>query len=223
MSGHDSDRLDPPRPRARRSPGEMLSEVIGPISTGRFIAVGIAAFGVTLAGFWLLRSPPAPVEATLGTLSEDTTITLPPALTVAASPLVVHIAGAVESPGVRRLGAGSRVVDAIEAAGGALSGADPDALNLAAELVDGQRVHVPLIGEPIETTSGDEAASAQPIDINTADTSLLESLPGIGPATAMSIVEDRTRHGPFANIEDLDRVVGIGPATLDRIRDLVKS
>ena len=117
---------------------------------------------------------------------------------------------------------GDRVIDAIAAAGGETPGADIQVLNLAAPVVDGQRIHVPLEGEAPEVDPGGPAGTATgPIDINRAPAEVLETLPGIGPATAAAIIDDRTRNGPFATVDDLDRVSGIGPATLSRLRDLV--
>jgi competence protein ComEA len=145
--------------------------------------------------------------------------------------LVVHVAGAVRRPGVYELEGGQRVADAIVAAGGALSGADADALNLAAPVADGDRIAVPLAGEEAaggasaggheHAAGGDSAPDAAPVDINTASTAELERLPGIGPTTAAAIVEHREHNGPFASIADLEAVRGIGPAKIEAIRDLV--
>jgi competence protein ComEA len=129
---------------------------------------------------------------------------------------------------------GSRVQDAITAAGGLSSDADLEALNLAAKLEDGQQLIVPARGgdapvgaeptaafrvlpaaAPTSTPSGDQ------VNINTASAEELASLPGIGPTTAQRIVEYRTENGPFARIEDLLNVAGIGPATFDNIQDLI--
>jgi competence protein ComEA len=117
---------------------------------------------------------------------------------------------------------------AIDAAGGATTVADLDGLNLAAPVVDGQRIYVPIAGEvdPVAVPSGpvaggDPSAPDAPIDLNRAGIADLETLPGIGPATAAAIVDDRDRNGPFASVDDLDRVPGIGPAKLGALRDLV--
>jgi competence protein ComEA len=118
------------------------------------------------------------------------------------------------------------VHDAIEAAGGARPRADAAALNLAALLVDGERVYVPRPGEsvPIPTSgaaSGSAGGPPGPVDVNHATIEQLDELPGIGPATAAAIIDHREENGPFASVEDLEAVRGIGPAKLEAIRDLV--
>ena len=142
--------------------------------------------------------------------------------------VVVHVAGAVAAPGLVELPAGSRAADALEAAGGATDAADLDALNLAAPVTDGQQLYVPAEGEtpPVPVAGGEPGGAggtqqAGLVDVNTADTTTLETLPGIGPALAGRIVDHRTAHGPFASVDALIDVAGIGPATLARIRDLV--
>jgi competence protein ComEA len=148
----------------------------------------------------------------------------------AASEVVVHVAGAVASPGVRRLPPGSRVVDALDAAGGALPGADLARVNLAAPLVDGQQVYVPKPGEQPPMAAGAGAggaagsAGAVPgalVNLNTATAEQLDTLPGVGPATAAAIIAHRDRHGPFTSVDQLVDVRGIGEAKLEQLRDLV--
>jgi competence protein ComEA len=145
----------------------------------------------------------------------------------AAEIVVVHVSGAVAEPGLVRLEAGSRVDDAVQAAGGAQEDADLAALNLARPLTDGEQIHVPRIGdEPVPTAGasgtgggGEPAAAADGlVDINTASASELEELPGVGPAIAGRIVQHREINGPFSSVDDLLEVSGIGPATLERIR-----
>lgn len=151
----------------------------------------------------------------------------------------VHVAGAVASPGVVELPGDSRVVDAVRAAGGLRADADPDRVNLAAPLVDGQRVVVPVIGQPVPdevhlvappaapgSPSGVEGSGAggeqsPKVDVNTAPASELETLPGIGPATAAAIIAHRERSGPFRSVDSLIDVRGIGEAKLEGLRDLV--
>lgn len=158
--------------------------------------------------------------------------------------LVVHVAGAVQRPGVYRLPPGARVADAVAAAGGAKPQAWLDAINLAAPLADGVQVFVPARGQPLPppgwppgaatgagaggmapagSAVGGAAGSgtAGPLDLNAADARALEALPGIGPSLAARIVEYRARHGPFRRVEDLLAVPGIGPRTLERLRPLV--
>jgi competence protein ComEA len=131
----------------------------------------------------------------------------------------------VVTPGVYELGAGSRVRDAVAAAGGPTPLADANALNLAAIVADASRVYVPVVGEsvpPVEAlpaTVDDQPTG--PVDVNRATVDELDELPGVGPATAAAIVTERERNGPFASVDDLDRVPGIGPAKLEGLRDLV--
>jgi competence protein ComEA len=141
-------------------------------------------------------------------------------------PLVVHVAGAVYQPGVYTLPYGARVKDAVEAAAGFTEQADVNAVNQAAILQDGQRVFIP--GKPTEPamSSGNDASAAPvglayPIDINLADQTAFESLPGIGPVTAQAILKYRLEHGHFASIEEIVNVPGIGPVTFENIRDLI--
>ena len=132
------------------------------------------------------------------------------------SRLIVHVAGAVHNPGVFRLPAGSRVQDAIFEAGGGRDDADLHRLNLAAHIHDGQRIYVPLV--ITVTENGDQTGL---INLNTANQRDLETLPGIGPEIAKRIIEYRTKHGPFAAIEEIVNVDRIGPKTLENIKDLV--
>lgn len=127
---------------------------------------------------------------------------------------VVHVAGAVEKPGVYRMAPGSRVADAIERAGGITSGADGDVINLAARIVDGQQVVVP------ETAPAGTAAAAEaegPVSLGSATAADLEEIDGIGPVTAANIIEFRDQQGGIASVEDLDQISGIGPATIDSL------
>lgn len=149
-------------------------------------------------------------------------------------PVAVHVAGAVARPGLYRLAAGSRVADALALAGGKLPRADLDRLNLAAKVLDGQKVMVTGRGEPVPADGGGAAAgvagpdgaptgqSSEPIDLNTADLAGLDSLPGIGPATARAIIEERTRRGGFRSARDLLRVPGIGEGRFARLKDRVR-
>ncbi|MCS7209475.1 MAG: ComEA family DNA-binding protein [Fimbriimonadales bacterium] len=153
----------------------------------------------------------------------------------ATEELVVHVSGAVKKAGVYRLARDSRVVDAIEQAGGATASADLNALNLAEPLTDGQKVHVPRKGETppsasaaaastvpsARTTSPPKATPKFPIDLNTATAEQLEAIPGIGPVLAQRIVEYRNTHGKFHSVDDLLEVQGIGPKRLENMRPYV--
>ena len=149
--------------------------------------------------------------------------------------IFVHAAGAVAAPGVHRVASDARVADLIVAAGGLAADADPDRINLAAPVRDGERVYVPRRGEPAvpevvagqpdgpdDGGSGAPTTTAAPVDLNRADADELDALPGVGPATAAAIITHRTEHGPFASVDELQEVAGIGPAKLARLRDLVR-
>jgi competence protein ComEA len=137
--------------------------------------------------------------------------------------LLVHIAGAVKAPGLYRFPPGARVADAIQTAGGALRAADLSALNLAEELVDGSKIEVPRRGDEQQPMAA--APSTAPtsivIDLNTADQIALETIPGVGPVTALAILQHRDEIGGFESIDQLLDVDGIGPATLESIRPYV--
>lgn len=148
--------------------------------------------------------------------------------------IVVHVAGAVKNPGVVRIRRGSRVDDAVRAAGGFSSQADPDSVNLAQPLEDGVQVYVPRKGESVvvegrvgavEPSSASARARSEGstgrININTATAEQLESLPGIGPVTARAIVEYRRQNGGFHSVEELLEVRGIGEKRLEQIRPFV--
>lgn len=145
--------------------------------------------------------------------------------------VVVDVDGAVGKPGVVELPAGSRVVDAIEAAGGVQRRADTGALNLAQVLLDGEQVVVPGAGRggaadpagvgPPAPAPGSVAPSGS-VSINTATEVELETLPGIGPVLAAAIVEWRTQNGGFTSVEQLQDVSGIGPATFAELAPLVR-
>lgn len=139
-----------------------------------------------------------------------------PAAETAGEPVevVVHVVGAVNAPGVVRLPAGSRVLDAVSAAGGATSSADLSAVNLARTLVDGEQIAVPVPGEA--PAPGDVGRGL--VDLNTATEAELDALPGVGPVLAGRIVAAR----PFSAVDELDDISGVGPAVLARLRDLVR-
>ncbi len=140
-----------------------------------------------------------------------------------AAPLKVHVAGAVQNPGVVTIAAGTIVEQAIEAAGGATQDADLSRLNLAQQLSDGQQVYVPaLVNASVsEPAPQSDIGNTARININTANEVQLEQLPGIGPSLATNIVEYREQHGWFQETEELLQVSGIGPAKLDQIADLI--
>lgn len=154
-------------------------------------------------------------------------------------PVAVHVIGAVPRPGLYEFPEGARVQDAIDAAGGLLTSANIDAVNLAALLVDGEQLTIPYKSgeEPVagtdtstgpdlpnsNTNDSDSSGSENPdlININTASLEELDSLPGIGPTTAQRIIDYRNTNGPFTTIDEIMDVSGIGPSTYDEIKDLI--
>ncbi len=156
----------------------------------------------------------------------------PPGST-AAGLVVVHVAGAIAAPGVIQLPAGSRVHQAITAAGGGTPSADLDGLNLAAVLTDGQKLHVPQTGEDLPASSDSAGAAAAgenggkppaaggKVNLNTASVEELDALPKVGPVLAQRIVDWRKEHGLFKAVEELDAVDGVGPKMLETLLPLV--
>ena len=142
-----------------------------------------------------------------------------------AAVALVHVAGAVRSPGVYRLRDGERIQDAVRRAGGPRSGADLNAINLAAKVADGQQVVVPRRGAAAAATeaAGAPGAPAQPpVSLNTATAEQLDTLDGVGPATASKILEWRRQHGGFRSVDDLGEIPGIGPKRLAALRGKVQ-
>ena len=231
----------PGRPVPRCSADERLQEWVMWFGVGRLVAVAASVLAIGAGGYWLLRTPAAPVEASLPYASASpTTIaaetdaaSTAPTGSVAVEtssptgPIIVHVAGAVVGPGVYELAASARVVDAVDVAGGFAPDAHPDALNLAAPLHDGDRVYVPRIGEVDQVPAGvtgvivDTGRPVGPVDLNTATVEDLDTLPGVGPATAQAIISHREQSGPFSSVDQLADVRGIGPAKLESLRGLV--
>jgi competence protein ComEA len=155
----------------------------------------------------------------------------------AAAMVVIHVAGAVAKPGVVQVPSGSRVHEAIAAAGGSTVSADLNRLNLAAVVADGEKIYVPGQGEPLPADSsgassgtagtGDAAggsaaqAAAGKTNLNTAGVQELDALPKVGPVLAQRIVDWRKEHGPFKTVEELDAVDGVGPKMLEALLPLV--
>lgn len=143
--------------------------------------------------------------------------------------LTVHVVGAVARPGVYTLPTGARVGEAVAAAGGPLGNAEQAGVNLARPLADGEQIVVPVQGQAPAPASAGAAASAggpaspggAPVDLNSGSAEDLDTLPGVGPATAAKIIADRTENGPFRSVEDLMRVPGIGAKRFETLKDLV--
>ena len=220
------DRPAPPRPLRERI--TQWLEWVGP---GRVVGSAVVVVPVVAAAYWLVRPPAATTESKLplaiSAVSRSTSTTARSAVSTTKPPaaVVVHVAGAVVAPGVYSLAEGSRVIDAVHAAGGFAADANPDGVNLAAVVVDSQRVYVPRVDEVVAVDGAGGAAGgvAQsfPLNLNTATAAQLDELPGVGPATAAAIIAHRQQHGPFASVDQLGDVRGIGPAKLQAIRGLV--
>jgi competence protein ComEA len=213
----------------------------------RRLVVGITTGLVFSFSAWLLVRPSAPlVESVVpiasGVGTQVSSPSVPTPLTVK-----VHVAGAVVRPGVYELSSAARVVDAVQAAGGASPRADLERINLAQTLIDTEQVFIPsrVSSSPKVTTSprlkparttvapspgatANAPNASMPtgttstrVNINNATSDQLDALPGVGPATAKAIISYRTRKGPFSKVEDLLNVPGIGPAKVAALRDSV--
>jgi competence protein ComEA len=136
----------------------------------------------------------------------------------------VYVVGAVRRPGLYRVPQGSRVADAVARAGGVTRKADPAALNLAAPVADGEQVLVPArLPRAVAAAQGAPTPGVPvgPIQLSSATAEQLDSLPGIGPATAQKILDYRAEHGAFRSVDELDEVPGIGPTRVEQLRGLV--
>jgi competence protein ComEA len=186
--------------------------------------------GLLAAGAILLIAQPDegfPIELAP---APSPTLTPHPTATPTPPPILIQVAGAVAAPGVYSLPPESRLSAAIDIAGGLAAGADKIRINLAARLQDGGYYYIPIEGEafpetannaPLATGSESVQEFPLPLNINNASQAALESLPGIGPTKAADIISYREHNGPFQSVEDLINVPGIGPTTLDTIRDFI--
>lgn len=145
-------------------------------------------------------------------------------------PVSVYITGAVERPGVYQVPRDSRLVEVIALAGGFLEGAEIDKLNLAEKVTDGQQINIPgnveIPTPQLVIGGGGLLVTPTPpvgglVNINTADAALLQTIPGVGPTIASRIIAYREENGPFERVDDLTKVAGIGPATLEKIKPYV--
>lgn len=206
---------------------------LGPVHLA--VVAVLAALAVGLAAWWAVRDQAEAVPISPGVTDPTPLTSLTPPDPGAAEPsgaagtadpgadLVVDVAGKVRRPGIAVLPPGSRVVDALEAAGGARRGVDLTALNLARPLVDGEQI---LVGvRPVDGVAG-TLDSPSPtggtlVNLNTADAAALDTLPGVGPVTAEAILSWREEHGGFTSVDELLEVDGIGEATLADLAPLV--
>jgi competence protein ComEA len=184
--------------------------------------------GLGVAAWWLLGGGGAEVAAPPPRPAADlvsvTASPIPsPAAVTASGSVTVDVGGKVRRPGIAVLDAGSRVVDALDAAGGARTGVDLTDLNLARVLVDGEQILVGVAPPSgvAATMSGGTSPVATLVNINTADQVALESLPDVGPVTAQAILARRSEHGAFTSVDQLLDVDGIGEATLAKLAPYV--
>jgi competence protein ComEA len=205
-----------------------------------------AFFVVIICVLYFMQNDP-PDDIIAGTVSgerkvlydstSDTAVSsaVTPVVTPAPSVIAVYISGEVVSPGVYEVSPGARVEQAVEMAGGLTEQADPDRINLAAYMSDAQHINVPAIGDPV--TAGEASAAGVPsgdlvpsgasselnavININTATSEELQTLPGIGEAIAGYIIEYREENGGFKSIDEIMNVMRIGAVTFDKIKDRI--
>lgn len=213
-----------------------------PGRAGVIALLGVGVVAVLVTVFTVVRDSPPPVASAnlpaVQMVSSAGATPGPPA--PPDGPVVVSVVGLVHKPGLVTLSAGDRIADALDAAGGAVDGADLVGLNLARRVVDGEQIIVGLASPPgspspmgssvssaTSTGATSPAASAAagapaaPVDLNTATTEDLDALPGVGPVTAAAIIAWRDANGRFGSVDQLSEVDGIGPARLDKLRALV--
>ncbi len=188
----------------------------GTSSRGWILSLLVLAAAVLIGAVALWSSRPQPVAITI--LPPQPTATPPASPTPA--PITVYVTGAVAQPeSLVSLPVGSRVQDALDAAGGATANADLTAVNLASRLRDGDQVHVPEAGQGTGLATPNRPAT---LDINSATAGELEALPEVGPSLAAAIVAWRDANGPFTSLEDLDAVDGVGPRMLETLAPLIR-
>jgi competence protein ComEA len=213
---------------------KRLAELVVWFGLRRLVTGAAAICVLAVGGWWVVRVPPVPVESTIA----FTTTSVAGGVSASALVIVVHVAGEVNVPGVYSLAAGSRMVDALDAAGGPTNRADLEVINLATPITDATQIYVPARNQTARPTfrrpqpgvngGVNSGATGQTddqqggvININRASAAELEQLPGVGPATAQAIIDYRTSNGPFATPEDLLEVKGIGPAKFASMRNKV--
>jgi competence protein ComEA len=206
-------------------------------------AVGVIAVLVTV--FTVIRDRPPPVaSAKLPPVEMVSSASRKPAPPSADGPVVVSVVGLVHKPGLVTLAAGARIADALTAAGGALDGADLIGLNMARRVTDGEQIIVGITAAPGQPAAMGSSISSAPataaptdapspagktptpsglVDLNAATVEELDALPGIGPVTAAAIIAWRDANGRFTSVDQLGDVDGIGPARLEKLRDLVRA
>lgn len=182
------------------------------MSIGAAVVLGLVVLSAAV-GLGIMRGQAQPVQTVpVDASAEESAV---------SGELYVHVLGQVEKPGLYVLDTDARVVDALAAAGGTLDDADLQAVNLARQLSDGEQLVVPAIGATVED-GGTSSMIDGLVDLNNADQTELETLPGIGPALAQRIIAWRDENGRFRSIDDLLVVSGIGDKVLAGLKDLVR-
>ena len=221
-----------------------LTDLIHWIGISRILASAFGVVVMVVGVWWVVRVPPPPPEASIpfattsvasNTIASNTDASS--AISSSAN-ITVYVSGEVVKPGVYVLSATARVIDALQAAGGATNQADLVVVNLAAPLVDAAQVFIPRIGSTPRVTlprphaginlpiaggaAGGATSTTGIVDINSATLSDLDALPGVGPSTAQAIIDYRVANGPYASVDDLLNVRGIGPSKLAAMRARVR-
>ena len=202
-------------------PGVARPGVAAKPLTNRHLRVigSLLVAAAILTTWWMLSGRPEKIEAAAPlAVSSSAPVSTPPQAEV-----VVDVVGKVKNPGIVTLPPGSRVIDAIEAAGGVNGKADTIALNMARVLSDGEQILVGI--DPVapagSTAGGPAGAVGAKVNLNSATEAQLDTLPGVGPVTVAAIIAWRGEHGRFSRIEELMEVKGIGPATMAELKPLV--
>jgi len=211
---------NPPQILDTRDPGVLRNPFRGDAGRARWAirpvwGVGLAAAVLAIAlGAALVKGPGSRVVTVADPAPP---VNAPVAIGDESTVVLVHVVGAVRTPGVVEVPANARVIDAIEKAGGISDDASVEGVNLARVVFDGEQIVVPRIGDELPAAG----ATGGLISISRADSATLQTLPRVGPATAERIIAWRETHGPFRSVDDLLAVSGIGPATLDGFRHLI--
>ena len=224
-----------------------LTDFIRWIGLSRILASAFGVLVMVVGVWWVVRVPPPPPEATIpfatSTIATSRNVSSSVGVMTSALPVVsitVYVSGEVVKPGVYVLLTTARIIDALQAAGGATSAADLVVVNLAAPLVDAAQIFIPRVGSTpratlprphaginlpvVSSNTGSSSADTASgiVDLNSASISDLDSLPGVGPSTAQAIIDYRVANGPYASVDDLLNVRGIGPSKLAAMRARVR-